>query len=297
MDEDRLIAHVRGLVHGDPAGSLGIGDDACVWTPGGATCLSVDGLVESRHFTKETPPEAVGRKAAAAALSDLAAMGARPVGAVVSLHCPTHWDSMALMDALISELNRHGCHCFGGDSTGSDLLVVSVTVWGEAVEGSRLLSRSGAQTGDLLVVTGSLGGSLHKGRHLCPEPRFPEGQWLAQWPATHAMMDLSDGLAADAPKLAAASGCGCLLLPGSVPRHPDVDEHNDPIRQALCDGEDFELLFAIEAAAWPSLQVEWPFDTAIHSVGWLIEQSGSYVEDPYGRVAPSPFQGFSHRPR
>lgn len=295
MREDELIQAVRQRVSGDPASSLGIGDDACIWHPGGPTCLSVDGLVEGRHFRSDDPPGAIGRKAAAAALSDLAAMGARPVGACISLHCPEHWDALAIMDGFLAELQRHGCHCYGGDTTGAGELTISVTVWGEATEGGRLLTRSAAATGDLLLVTGHLGGSLRHGRHLRPEPRLAEGQWLAQQDFVHAMMDLSDGLAADAPKLATASHCGCILLPRDVPRHPDVNLDGDYLQQILCDGEDFELLIAIDAAAWPQLQMAWPFDqTPLHAVGWLVEQAGSYIEDQFGRVVVSPYQGFSH---
>ena len=128
-----------------------------------------------------------------------------PVGATVSLHAPPHWDGLAVMKGLVEELQRHGCHCFGGDTTAAEQLVISVTVWGEATEGGRLIRRNGASPGDLLVVTGELGGSFESGRHLRPEPRLAEGQWLAQQEAVTAMMDLSDGLAADAPKLAKAS--------------------------------------------------------------------------------------------
>lgn len=295
MDESDFIQQLGQLLPAVPVGDVGIGDDACCWTPGGTTCLSVDGMVEGRHFSSDADPCLVGRKAAAAALSDLAAMAARPVGAVVSLHCPSRWDQLAIMNGLLEEFGRHGCLCYGGDTTGADQLVISVTVWGEAVDGGRLLRRSGGEVGDLLVVTGFLGGSLASGRHLTPQPRFSEGQWLATVPSVHAMMDLSDGLAADAPKLAAASHCGCILLPDQVPRHRDTTTLHDPVHHALCDGEDFELLCAIDAAAWPTIQMAWPFDTAIHHIGWLIEQPGCFVEDPFGRLVPSPYQGFEHR--
>lgn len=295
MDEEGLIRHVRSQVATDPAPDLGIGDDACVWTPGGPTCLSVDGIVEGRHFTAKDPPREVGGKAAAAAISDLAAMGARPVGAVVSLHCPSRWPATEIMDGILAELQRHGCHCYGGDTTGAEQLTISVTVWGESVPDGRFLARSSAEVGDVLLLTGRVGGSLRHGRHLRPQPRLAEGQWFAMQMATKAMMDVSDGLAADAAKMAAASGCGCLLLPRDVPRHADVDEGGDVYTQALCDGEDYELLVAIDAAAWPTLQMAWPFDLPLTAVGWLLDQPGNFIEDHLGRVIPSPFTGFSHR--
>jgi thiamine-monophosphate kinase len=292
VKEGEFIRRVRERVR-DPAGTLGIGDDCCVWTPGGPTCLSVDAIVEDRHFRAADPPALVGRKAAGAALSDLAAMGARPVGAAVALSCPARWDGTAVMEGLITELERHGCPLLGGDTTGAEQLVVSVTVWGERV-GTRFLTRSGGSPGDLLVVTGPLGGSLASGRHLRPEPRFAEGQWLAGQPYARAMMDLSDGLAADAPKLATASGCGCILLPGDVPVHPDVPTMADGARAACCDGEDFELLVAVDAEHWPNLQLAWPFERPLARVGWLVEQAGAFIEDRSGRLVPMPWTGFEH---
>jgi thiamine-monophosphate kinase len=295
--ESDLIRKLRERLH-DPQDMLGIGDDCCVWTPRGRTCLSTDTIVEGRHFRSDDLPALIGRKAAGAAISDLAAMGAAPVGCTVALTCPARWDGLAVMDGLITECGRHGCPLLGGDTTGGNDLVITVTVWGEAVPTAhgpgRLVTRSGAGPGDLLVVTGPLGGSLASGRHLRPEPRLAEGQWLAANPYVHAMMDLSDGLAADAPKLAAASGCGCLLLPSQVPVHDDVPAMSDQARAACCDGEDFELLVAVAAQHWPSLQLAWPFPRRLYTVGWLIDRPGAYGEDAHGRVAPLPWTGYEH---
>jgi thiamine-monophosphate kinase len=295
MDEFAFIDGVRHRVGADPAGVLGIGDDCCVWTPGGPTCLSTDAIVEGRHFLTTAAPDLVGRKAAAAALSDLAAMGAVPRGAVVAIQLPTSWDGVAIMDGLVAELQRHDCPLLGGDTTGAERLALTVTVWGEAAPGGRLLRRDGGRVGDLLVVTGALGGSLASGRHLRPEPRLAEGQWLAQRPFVHALMDLSDGLAGDARRLARASGCGEVLLPGNVPVHGDVDPRSDSVHAACCDGEDFELLLAVEPGDWPTLLLAWPFATPLTQVGWLIEQPYSLIEDTRGRLVPSPYGGFAHR--
>lgn len=293
MQERALIRTLRERIT-DPPGMVGIGDDCCIWTPRGPTCLSVDAIVEDVHFRASDPPALVGRKAAGAALSDLAAMGARPVGAAVALSCPARWDALAVMEGLLAECTRHECPLLGGDTTGGALLSLAVTVWGERAA-ARFVTRSGAHPGDLLVVTGPLGGSFASGRHLRPEPRFREGQWLADQPAVTAMMDLSDGLASDARTLAAASGCGCLLLPQEVPVHPDVPELSDTARAACCDGEDFELLVAVQAALWPTLQLAWPFERPLARVGWLIEQPGAVMEDRQGRVVPLPWTGFEHR--
>jgi thiamine-monophosphate kinase len=273
---------------------IGIGDDCCIWTPKGETCLSVDAIVEGLHFSAGDEPKLVGRKAAGAALSDIAAMGGRPVGAVVSLSCPARWNAETVMDGLLDELQRHGCPLLGGDTTASDQLVISVTVWGERAS-ARFVTRTGAGPGDLLIVTGPLGGSLASGRHLRPEPRFAEGQWLADQPFVRAMMDISDGLAADAPKLAAANGCGCILLPAEVPVHPDVPGSAEPAKAACCDGEDFELLAAVAAEHWPSLQLAWPFPRPLVRVGWLLQEPGTFIEDRRGRMVPMEWQGYEHR--
>lgn len=297
MRENDLIRKLRERLR-DPEGVLGIGDDCCVWTPHGRTCLSTDTIVEGRHFRADDAPALIGRKAAGAAISDLAAMGAKPVGCTVALTCPARWDGLAVMEGLITECERHACPVLGGDTTGGNDLVITVTVWGEAVATAhgpgRLVTRSGAGPGDLLVVTGPLGGSLVSGRHLRPEPRLAEGQWLATSPYVHAMMDLSDGLAADAPKLAAASGCGCLLLPNQVPVHDDVPPMSDQAKAACCDGEDFELLAAVAAEHWPALQLSWPFPRRLTTVGWLVDQPGAFRENAQGRVVPLDWSGFEH---
>ncbi len=297
MRENDLIRKLRERIR-DPEGVLGIGDDCCVWIPGGRTCLSTDTIVEGRHFRATDAPALIGRKAAGAAISDLAAMGAKPVGATVALTCPTRWDGLAVMEGVLAECERHACPVLGGDTTGGEELVITVTVWGEAGANdhglTRLVTRSGATPGDLLVVTGPLGGSLVSGRHLRPEPRLAEGQWFAASPYVHAMMDLSDGLAADAPKLAAASGCGCLLLPNQVPVHDDVPVMSDQAKAACCDGEDFELLVAVAAEHWPALQLAWPFPRRLTTVGWLIDQPGAFREDQHGRVVPLTWTGFEH---
>ncbi len=297
MRENDLIRTLRAQVP-TPAGMRGIGDDCCEWTPGGRTCLSVDTVVEGTHFLPGTDPRLVGRKAAAAALSDLAAAGAKPVGAVVALTRPAGADSLAVMEGLTAELQRHGCALLGGDTTTGPLLTISVTVWGEAVPTAhgpgRLLTRHGAELGDLLIVTGPLGGSFASGRHLKPEPRFAQGQWFAQCPYIHACMDISDGLATDVPRLADLNGLGSLLLPAQVPVHDDVPILSDTTKAACCDGEDFELLAAVAPEHWPALQLAWPFEERLAVVGWLVPELTHTIEDAYSRRMPIPWTGYEH---
>lgn len=292
MRENNLIAGLRARLT-DPAGVRGIGDDACVWTPQGPTCLSTDTVVEGRHFRADDDPRVVGGKAIGAALSDLAAMGALPRGAVVALTCSSTWDATAVMDGVIDACATWGCPLLGGDTTAGPALVITVTVWGEAAKG-RFLYRDGGHPGDLLVVTGPLGGSLRSGRHLRPQPRLAEGAWLAGHPAVHAAMDISDGLAADVRRFAAASHCGALLLPKQIPVHDDVPVMSDTITAAMDDGEDYELLVAVAADQWPHVQLAWPFAGPLCCVGWLTDSGRIEAEDSQGRVVPLTHTGFEH---
>lgn len=293
LRENELIAALRHRVS-DPPGVVGIGDDCCIWTPNGPTCLSTDTVVEGRHFRRSDDDATVGGKAAGAALSDLAAMGALPRGAVVALSCPSHRDGEAVMRGCLDVLTHHACPLLGGDTTACDQLVITVTVWGEAAHG-RFLRRDGGQAGDILAVTGPLGGSLASGRHLHPVPRIEEGAWLAGHPAVRAAMDLSDGLGADVRRLAAASSCGALLLPAQVPVHDDVEVLSDTTSSAFDDGEDYELLVAIAPEQWPHVQLAWPFERKLCVVGWLTDGRDIMMEDSQGRVVPMPYRGFEHR--
>lgn len=293
MGEDAFIARLR-AGRADPADVLGIGDDCCVWPGSGRECLSVDTVVAGVHFDPTTAPHDVGFKAAGAALSDLAAMGAQPIGAVVALNAPSDCDADAILGGVSACLDSHDCPLLGGDTVGSQELSVSITVWGRADDHGRLLLRSGGGPGDILAVTGPLGGSLASGRHLRPQPRLLEGAWLAGREAVHAMMDLSDGLAADVPRLAAASGCGALLLPDRIPVHEDVPQRGDRVQAACNDGEDFELLLAVEPGMWPSLQVDWPFAQPLLQVGWMLTEPGVFIENLYGRMEPLSWGGYQH---
>jgi thiamine-monophosphate kinase len=290
--ENDLIARLRARIQ-DPPEVVGIGDDCCVWTPGGPTCLSTDTVVEGRHFRSDDDPSSVGSKAVGAALSDLAAMGAMPRGATAALTCSAAWDANAVMRGVIDACARFNCPLLGGDTTSGDALVLTITVWGEAAKG-RLLLRSGGSPGDLLIVTGPLGGSLINGRHLDPLPRLEEGAWLAGHPAIRACMDISDGLAADIRRFAAASNCGAVLLPRQIPVHDDVPAMSDTVAAAMNDGEDYELLVAIAPEHWPSVQLAWPFNDPLCVIGWLTDSGIIQAESNGGRLIDLPYTGFEH---
>jgi thiamine-monophosphate kinase len=263
---DRIRAIARAL--GDRA--AGLGDDGAV-LPGGpeSICLSVDLSVEAVHFDRRwLTPDEIGWRAAAAALSDLAAMGASVDGALVGVSAARS-DPAALFVELMrgvgEAVHSVGGHVLGGDLTGGDRLTVAVTVVGRAI---RPVLRSGARPGDLVYVSGTLGGAraalgrwqvgespdpAARARFVRPEPRIALGRWLADHGAT-AMLDLSDGLASDARHLAAASGARLEIDLALIPIDASVAAaagSEDPAAFAARGGEDYELLVTLPGPLAP----------------------------------------------
>src|SRR5258708_7659944 len=252
--------------------SLGIGDDVALFHPklGHETILTCDWFLEGTHFLREKhPPDAVGWKCLARAVSDVAAMGGVPRCFLLSLALPeTHTDRW--LDLFLGGLRRASrkfrCALAGGDTTQRNEILINVTVVAEVPAGSAVL-RSGARAGDVIYVSGRLGeaelglrilrqsqgaSSLKNAltrKHLYPEPRLALGQWLVKRGLATAMMDLSDGLSSDLPRLCAASAVGALLEEASIPqvRSPDValKHGHDPIHLGLHGGDDYELLFTV----------------------------------------------------
>jgi thiamine-monophosphate kinase len=254
--EDTIIARLQCALRRAPV-LAGIGDDcAAVEAPRGKLLLlKTDCVVEKRHFRTGTPASAVGWKAACRAVSDIAACGGEPRQALVTCVL-REAQTGRWLDALYRGIEKAGCefgfHVVGGElaRTGGPA-VISVAMTGEVAR-REFVPRGGGRAGDVLFVTGLLGGSLRSGRHLRFRPRLREGRWLAEKIHPTAMMDLSDGLAADLPRMAAASGTGFVVDPASVPRRRGVGLH-----AALCDGEDFELLFAVPPTKAARLEREW----------------------------------------
>ncbi len=265
---ERLI---EGLPASGPRVRLGPGDDAAVTEPGGATATTVDGFVEDVHFTlPEFPPEAVGRKALAATLSDLAAMGAEAGEAYAIVGLPDYLDPgfAERMHAGMAEVAaRHGVELLGGDVSRAPLLVLGMTAVGHEPAETRFVPRSGATAGQRVVVTGELGGAAAglmllsgegdvpeaaalRDRQLDPAPRLAEGLALAAAGAG-AMIDISDGLGADSGHIARASGVRIEIELGRLPVQPGVEElagsPEAALELAASGGEDFELLACLPA--------------------------------------------------
>lgn len=235
-----------------PQAPAGIGDDCAVVPPpamGEQTLLTVDAVLWEKHFDATHAPELVGGKLLKRNLSDIAAMGGRPLGAVVAL-CMGPDVSQAWLKAFYHGLaevsRRYDCPILGGDvcSDKQGRFGAFLTLYGAA---AKPVLRRGAEHGSALYVTGALGGSIW-GRHLGFEPRLNVGAFLAKRPEVCAMMDLSDGLGKDLPTLLGQS-LSAALFPERIPIHADVARFGKPdqaLEHALSDGEDYELLFALK---------------------------------------------------
>ncbi len=249
----------RLLQHGLPTNEallLGPGDDCAVvsrderWDG----LLKTDVVIEGIHFLSGTEPRLIGRKALARALSDIAAMGGIPEHALITLlvHPSRNVELLeGIYEGMAALAQRHGVSLAGGETAAlpEDGLAVNVALTGR-VERGRAILRSGGMPGDVLAVSGLLGGSFESGRHLTFTPRLELARALIERScAPRAMMDLSDGLACDLPRLARASHCSCELDYASIPCHEGCSAE-----QALNDGEDYELLMAFEPQVWEKIR-------------------------------------------
>src|SRR5262249_29911529 len=279
---------------------VGPGDDtAVVDLTVAPTLVTTDMLLEGSCFLlAEAGARQVGRKAMAVNLSDIAAMAGQPVAAVVSVGLPRR-GGRALAEDLYLGLHdvasAFDTAIVGGDTNSWDgPLVISVSVLGEATEKGPV-RRSGARPGDWLLVTGPLGGSI-RGKHLTFTPRVREALVLNSMADVHAMIDISDGLAADLNHICKESGCGAVLRAEHIPISEDAHALNDgksPLDHALSDGEDFELVFALSPGDAQRLLASQPVPgiQLVH-VGECVER-GLWLEENASRRVLLP-RGYVH---
>jgi thiamine-monophosphate kinase len=257
IGEDRLLQQLLGKLAQKRGVVLGPGDDCAIVESGKRGVLQLlktDCLVEGIHFAKNSRPEEVGWKAMARPVSDFAAMSGVPQFALVTLVVPA-LSELQWVKRLYRGIEK-AAHVFGVAVVGGETsntkgpAVISVCVTG-FVEKKRWVGRAGGRPGDDLFVTGRLGGSL-RGRHLKFVPRLAEARWLTKHFRVHAMMDLSDGLGADLPRLARASQVGFVLNRETLPLHRGCT-----IDDAISNGEDYELLFALSPRDRQRLEKSW----------------------------------------
>lgn len=314
---------------------IGPGDDAAVLPPSPGPVVTVDTSLEGIHFPDDwDDPAGIAYRAIAVSLSDLAAMGATPGQVLIALGVPTgrvreFWFSLA--DGTVEAADRFGVDLAGGDVVRSPVLFLSVTAIGSFPEGWDPVTRAGARPGDLVGVTGSLGGArvglalrgdLGSGaladvemlqsqraaisrlidRYLQPVPRLEEGVAFGEEGAS-AMIDLSDGLLADLAHIARESGVRIELDPDSVPVDPDLEEVGDlpgaadPLVNALIGGDDYELVLTLPPDRLDRMEeVAGKLGTDLTVIGSVVEGEG--VELPAGfadpRSGPLGEHGFEH---
>ena len=292
-----------------PEVRLGMGDDAALFRPRASheMILTCDWFLEGTHFLQEEqPPDSLGWKCLARAVSDIAAMGGVPRCFLLSLALPDSHTGRWL-DEFLAGLRRasrkFGCVLAGGDTTRRREISMNVTVVGDVPTG-RAVVRSGAGPGELIYVSGRLGEaelglavlrqSRRRGnpknlltkKHLYPEPRLALGQWVREKRLASSMMDLSDGLSSDLWRLCAASGVGARLESRTLPRLQNADmarKHGlDPLRLALHGGDDYELLFTVPLRKRKLLPRAFQ-GIPLTPIGTITKQSKLDLRDENGR--------------
>jgi thiamine-monophosphate kinase len=312
--ELEFMQWLRAHVPVSPDARLGLSDDAAVVSLAGHNdvIVTTDLLTDAVDFELgKHAPQRIGRQALAANLSDLAAMAAKPLAAFISLALPRTGGAnltalelaIQLYEGLLPLAAEYDINIAGGDTNTYDgPLVLSVTALGTTTGGGPL-TRSGGKVGDWLLVTGSLGGSI-LGHMLDFTPRVTEAMLLHQRYDLHAGIDISDGLALDASRLATASCCGAVILTDRVPisrdaiRLAEQDGSNDvtaaALEHALGDGQDFELLLATAPDVAQKILRDKPIDCLISQVGELIERPGLWQKSGATDVAPLKVSGWQH---
>ncbi len=328
VGENALVARFRELASAAQGEGVivGSGDDAAVVAAaeGRALLLTCDMMVEGVHFRRDwARPRQIGWKAMAQNLSDIAAMGGEPAFAVASIAAPGSLPeevAEGIAQGLMAAASEYGAAVVGGDLVGSPgpvVVDVALTGW---VQREMMLLRSGARPGDAICVTGSLGASaagltaLQRGlgaemlprldraliAHREPRPRLAESRAIAATRLGTAMMDLSDGMTEDLPRLCAESGVGARVYAEHIPVDPSCEEvagraDLDALTLAASGGEDYELLFtcALDAVAEVAAAVAAQSDAAVTAIGEISEGDEVVFVDPEGRKMAFP-RGFDH---
>ena len=295
MNEFELIRQLTQSLPRNDTVVTGPGDDCAVLDlgiPGRLVLFKTDAVVEDIHFERATSPEKIGHKALARCLSDIAAMAGTPGAALVTLGLPRLFDPVfitSIYDGINALARRHSVAIVGGETTTNpDRILISIALLG-TVAREKCVHRSGSKPGDVIFVSGELGGSI-AGRHLDFEPRLIEARWLAETFDIHAMIDISDGLAGDLRHLLDAAQAGADLLKTAIPisraaKLQAREKSQPPVLAALTDGEDFELLFTAAPRDAVSLADGWRArfpEVKLSCIGKISVEPGLRLRDKNG---------------
>jgi thiamine-monophosphate kinase len=295
---------------------LGIGDDCAVIRPkrGEEIVVTTDFSIEGLHFHRDWhAPESVGHRCLARGLSDIAAMGAQPIACFLSLalakSTPQKWVD-GFLRGFLKLAERYSCTLAGGDTSSSPSSIIADVMVLGSVPQSKAVLRSSAKLGDIIYVTGTLGGAaaeldrlrkqkaprlrpaqraslgMTSSRQFVPEPRVEIGQFLRNNKLAYAMIDVSDGLSTDLNHICEESGVGAILNSALLPV-----ARNATLEQALHGGEDYELLFTAPAKAKVPVEIA---GVPITEIGWTTGERGVYITDLRSKPKPLRPQGWEH---
>lgn len=300
-DEFRFIEWARRQTGAAEDILIGIGDDAAhLACAGGSFLATTDMLLEGTHFVASAGWQLIGRKAMAVSLSDMAAMAARPRFALCAVALSRERkarDAKQIFQGMSKVAADFGCQVVGGDLTSwGRPTVICTTVLGEPT-GAGPLTRNGAKVADKILVTGELGGSAG-GKHLRFTPRVREAIYLNQNYKVHSCIDVSDGLGLDLSHILKESGVGAVIDCESLPvsdaaRKASAGSGKTPLKHALSDGEDFELLFTMPVQEAQRLATDSELATLVSIIG-EITAGGLRIRDASGKVKKYHPEGYVH---
>jgi len=279
---------------------IGIGDDMAQIRIGNESVfITTDILLDGVHFDlQQTTLKQVGYKAMAVSLSDCAAMATMPVAAVVSVAMPKSYGTEELKElhsGIIYVGDKYDCYLVGGDITcwkNENPFAISVAMLSRQAKNNPV-KRSGAKTGDIICVTGSLGGAGF-GKHLEFEPRVKEALKIAQMVTVNSMIDLSDGLSSDLNRICRQSSVGAVIEAAQIPVSDNTLKTDNPLDSALNDGEDFELLFTLSQNDCEKLFNKWDETLPINRIG-VINQTGKIqIKMQDDRIIELEAKGYDH---
>ncbi len=298
LGEFGLIKRLARLTRVNSNVVCGLGDDAAVlkYTRDKYLLFTTDMLIEKVHFTRSMPPEAIGRKALAVNISDIAAMGGKPGFAVISVGLPKDLKLVfaeKIYKGILKLAREFGISIVGGDTNQSKDIIINISLLGQ-VKKRHLVLRSTAQGGDLIWVTGRLGNSFLSGKHLNFTPRLKFSEILVKKYKPSAMIDISDGLVLDLSHILEMSHCGAVIYENLIPRAEGAKLQN-----ALYDGEDFELLFTLprnQARHFlDSLKHNREEDIPVSFIGEITSRKNKILlADRWGKTRLIPAKGFTH---